>query len=185
MSIFFCFTHRSTHVWIYRDYCRCYTRHIWWHPVSFERYTLSLHAYVLPNAVPCSHPFLWCIHLNVSLLVGVRQHSLTKLALSRQLFHKARWFHALSTCIELQNMIVYRSSLVECAGSAYERRAMIYWTTFVSKNFWTKLLKKLRGAPKINPLDTPRHSLMLQSGFSGFHLLREHFAVLLVPIFSL
>ncbi len=50
---FLCLTHRLTHLWIYRDYHHCYTRRTWCHPVchpvSFERYTLSLHAYVLPN----------------------------------------------------------------------------------------------------------------------------------------
>ncbi len=60
---FLCFTHWSTHVWIYRDYCHCYTRHTRCHSVSFERYTLPLHAYVLPNAVPHSPLFLQYIHL--------------------------------------------------------------------------------------------------------------------------
>ncbi len=120
---FLCFTHRSTPVWIYRDYHCCYTRCTRCHPVSFKRYTFPLRAYVLLNAVPHSPPFLRCIHLNVSLLVGVCQHALTKLAISHRLFHVASWLHALSTSIELQNMIVYGSSPVERAGDAYERRA--------------------------------------------------------------
>ncbi len=54
--------------------------------------------------------------------VGVCQHALTKLAVSHWLFQVTSWFYALSTRIELQNTIVYGSSLIECAASAYERR---------------------------------------------------------------
>ncbi len=58
---FHSFTHWSTHTLIYRDYCRC-TRRTWCHPVSFERYTLPLHAYVHLNVVirsPLYGAFTW------------------------------------------------------------------------------------------------------------------------------
>ncbi len=51
-------THRSTHTWIYRDYRRRYTRLTQCCPISFNKYTLPLHAYVLLNTVPHSPPFL-------------------------------------------------------------------------------------------------------------------------------
>ncbi len=139
VHFFLCFTHWSKKWGIYRDYCHYYTHPTWCHPISFERYTLPLHAYVFPNAVPYSPPFLRRIHFNVSLLVGVCQHALTKLATSCRLFHVASWFHALSTCIELQNTITYGSSSIERPGSAYEQRAKTYRTTFIHRVFLTIL----------------------------------------------
>ncbi len=109
----------------------CYTCHTQCWPVSFERYTLPLHTYVLPNAVSHSPPFLRCIHLNISLFVGICQHVLTKLTISRRLFHIASWFHTLSTRIKLQNTNVYGNSPIKCAGSTYEWRAKTYGKTSV------------------------------------------------------
>ncbi len=77
-----------------------------------------------------SFPFFSTVH-SPQCLVGVYQQALTKLDISRRLFHIASWFHALSTRIELQNTFVYRSSPIERTGSAYERRAKTYRTTFV------------------------------------------------------
>ncbi len=51
--------------------------------------------------------------------------------ISRQLFHVANWFRALSKYIDLQNTIVYGSSPIELAGGSYERHAKTYGTTFV------------------------------------------------------
>ncbi len=123
---FLCFTHQSTHTWIYRDYCHRYTHRTQCRPVSFERY-------IFPCTPMCFQmpPFLWCIHLNVSLLVGVGQHALTKLTIPRRLFRIVSWFRTLSTCIELQNTIVYGSSPIEHTGGTWERCTKTYGTTFV------------------------------------------------------
>ncbi len=69
------------------------------------------------------------------MVVGVCQHALIELAISHQLIHVASWFRTLSTCIELQNTIVYRSSPIEGTGNAYERCAKAYGTTFVRVYF--------------------------------------------------
>ncbi len=98
--------------------------------------------YSSPTCPCASKHFLGCIHLNVSLLRGVCQHALTKLAISRQLFHVASWFHTLSMHIELQNTIVYGSSLIERTGGAHEQWAKTYGIVFVCKSFASIIIKE-------------------------------------------
>ncbi len=132
-------------MWIYQDYCRCYTRRTWCPTCLIRKIYSSTTTHVLSNAIPFFPPFLQCIHFNVSLLVGACQHALTKLAISRWLFHVANWFRTVSTFIELQNTIMYGNSLIECAGSAYEQHADLCDNLCISENVYENFATIIQG----------------------------------------